>query len=101
MTQEMTIMFAILGIFISGATFIIGRTTAAKHDGAEMAGVESDIKYLRQMVDDIKSMLKDEQVTRKDDIIGLENRIDYKLKLMKEEIDRLNSRIDETTKKAV
>lgn len=40
--------------FCSISSFFLGRKKAAKEDGIKQGIVESDVKYLREIVDDIK-----------------------------------------------
>ena len=45
---------SVVGIILSGATFLLGRLTAAKDNGSKDGTILTEIGYLKSGIDDVK-----------------------------------------------
>ena len=51
-----SIITALAGMFLAGATFFIGRTTNAKHSGEEQGEIKADLKHIREDISEMKTL---------------------------------------------
>lgn len=51
MTIELSVLISVIGVLLSVASFVIGRTTAAKTAGAEDGELKANVQYIRESVD--------------------------------------------------
>ena len=77
--METSVIIALAGLALSAATFFIGRTTNAKHNGEADGELKADIKYIKSSVE--------KQETKLDGVV--ESFDDVKL-----EIEKLKGRLN-------
>ena len=51
MTIELSVLISVIGVLLSVASFVIGRTTAAKTSGQEDGEMKANIRYIKESVD--------------------------------------------------
>lgn len=56
--NDITVVIAVLGCVLSVATFLIGRTSAAKSSGQEYGVMLTEIGYIKSGVDDMKKKME-------------------------------------------
>ena len=58
MTIELSVLISVIGVLLSVASFVIGRTTAAKTSGQEYGVMLTEIGYIKSGVDDMKKKME-------------------------------------------
>lgn len=102
MSIDVGILIAVVGIVLSVATFIIGRSTSSKKEGEEAGTIKADIAYIKENgakksdVDHIKEMVDrvDGRVER------VENRLESNLSRIDGRVDLLGNQIVAVAKQA-
>ena len=86
---EVTVLIAVCGCAVSLATFFIGRTTAAKTNGALDGEMKSDIKHIKASVE--KQEKKLDGVVESYDDVKLEiERLKGRLKALEQKVEFLH-----------
>lgn len=89
MTVEIGIIAGLASCIIGAMTFYAGRHSLAKKDGVAEGELKSDIKYIKEDIEEIKEAVKKYDDT-KTVLLGLQRDIDE----VKKSLSRAHTRID-------
>lgn len=87
-TVEFGVIMGLIGAVIGVLTFYLGRVSAAKQEGADVATMKGDIGHIKENVGHIKIDLKN-------DMAEIKQSLQDDLKKHDDSIRRLHDRVDE------